>query len=181
MEFRSAEELLSHYDAVRMRLYGPKKPPNMFVAPRQPEEEKAAPEPSKGRREAYPDVEALPPLIINPTIGMPPEDFVKPPKTKIYWSEIVNAVVAETGITREELLGPRRNLKYIKPRHLLWAVAYVVAPHMSVSKIGKLSNRDHTTILWGYKKGMQHPSFEKLKAELLSRLEAVPELEGEGA
>lgn len=181
LEFKSAEELFSHYDAVRARLRGPRKPPNVFYVPRQPEEEKAAPEPSKAQREAYPDVEKLPPLIINPTIAMPPEDFVPPPKTKIQWSEVVAVVERETKMRKADILGVRRTLVCIRPRHLLWALAYTCCPHLSVAEIGRRSGRDHTTILHGYKKGMEHPAFEKLKAELLSRLEAVPELEGEGA
>jgi len=180
-EFQTAEELLIHYDAVRMRLYGPRKPPKVFVVPMQPEEMKAAPEPSQPQREAFPEVETLPPLIINPTIGMPPEDFVPPPKTKISWSEVVVAVEKETNMRRADILGSRRTLVCIKPRHLLWALAYACCPHMSVAEIGRRSQRDHTTILHGYKRGMEHPAYEKLKAELMSRLEVVPELEGEGA
>lgn len=181
MEFRSAEELLSHYDGVRARLYGPRKPPNMFIVPKEPNQKMVAPEPPKAQQTTIPDVETLPPLIINPTIGMPPEDFVPPPKTKISWSEVVAVVELETKMRRADILGSRRTLDCIRPRHLLWALAYTCCPHLSVAEIGRRSNRDHTTILHGYKKGMEHPSFEKLKAELMSRLEAVAELEEEGA
>jgi len=174
-EFQTAEELLTHYDAVRSRLYAPPRPVKVFVVPTQPEEKKADPEPPQAQQEAIPD------LIINPTIGMPPEDFVPPPKTKISWSEVVAVVEAETKMRRAEILGSRRTLACIKPRHLLWALAYACCPHMSVAEIGRRSQRDHTTILHGYKRGMEHPAYEKLKAELMSRLEVVPELEGEGA
>ena len=180
-EFQTAEELLTHYDAVRIRLYGQGRQKNAPVVYMQPKLEIACPEPSKAQREVFPDVETLPPLIINPTIGMPPEDFVPPPKTKISWSEVVVAVEKETNMRRADILGSRRTLVCIRPRHLLWALAYTCCPHMSVAEIGRRSGRDHTTILHGYKRGMEHPAYEKLKAELMSRLEAVPELEGEGA
>ena len=181
LEFKSAEELFSHYDAVRARLRGPRKPPKVFVVPRQPKNEIAAPEPPKAQQKAWPEVETLPPLLINPTIGMPPEDFVPPPKTKISWSEVVAVVERETKMRRAEILGPRRTLDCIRPRHLLWALAYTCCPHLSVAEIGRRSQRDHTTILHGYKKGQEHPLYEQLKAELMSRLEAETEPRGWGA
>jgi chromosomal replication initiation ATPase DnaA len=87
---------------------------------------------------------------------------------------MVELVERRTGISRGEILGPRRVLEVIKARHLLWGLAYICAPHLSVAQIGRLSNRDHTTILHGFRKGREHPLYEELKAELLSRLPIEP-------
>lgn len=174
-EFQSAEELLAHYDAVRERLMGRRTPPKVTIVPKEPDEEKTAPEPSEEILKA-----SLPPLIINPTIAMPPPDFVEPPKNRIHWGEIVALVEKETKVSKAEILGPRRVIPIIRARHLLWALAYVCAPHLSIAQIGRLSDRDHTTILHGYKKGQEHPLYEKLRAELLSRLPSDPDNRGWG-
>jgi hypothetical protein len=165
LEFQDAVDLMRHYDAVKARLNGPRTVKNVVVLSKPPKEKDPIPEPPK------PIVEPILPI---PTIGMPPPDFVEPPKIRIFWNEMVELVERRTGISRGEILGPRRVLEVIKARHLLWGLAYICAPHLSVAQIGRLSNRDHTTILHGFRKGREHPLYEELKAELLSRLPIEP-------
>lgn len=94
-------------------------------------------------------------------------DFVK---TKIWWHEIIDIVEQEVGIPAFEFMSVRRNKKLSDARLLVYALAADCCPHLSLVAIGRLADKDHTTVMKGRLGGRQNPSYQKLKAALLSRL-----------
>jgi len=122
IDMQTIEEMHAHYMAVRARLNGGK--PKMVVVP------PAAPEPPPG---PYPD-----PLIVEEPGA---QVILKTP------AQIVLSEVAEKhNMTVREMKGRSRKLRFIKARQeasfqLNFELKY------SLSQIGRLLWRDHTTIL----------------------------------
>lgn len=58
-------------------------------------------------------------------------------------------------ISLEEIRGSSRVPHLIKPRHEIWAAVHRERPDISISKIGRLFNRDHSTILFSFKKAKE--------------------------
>lgn len=61
--------------------------------------------------------------------------------------EIINVVCTVYQVRRDELLGPRRNHYLIAPRFHAIALAIELRPDLSLLAIGRLFQRDHTTIM----------------------------------
>lgn len=61
--------------------------------------------------------------------------------------EIVSAVAAEAGVTVADILGPRRNIPVVRARHEAMRAVARAFPQMSLPQVGRLFQRDHTTIL----------------------------------
>ena len=61
------------------------------------------------------------------------------------------------GITADDLRGPRRQRKLIKPRHEAMLRIYLERPDLSLPAIGRFFNRDHTTILAAVRKLQGNP------------------------
>jgi hypothetical protein len=95
-------------------------------------------------------------------------DFVK---TKIWWHEIIDIVEQEVGIPAFEFMSVRRNKKLSDARLLVYALAADCCPHLSLAAIGRLADKDHTTVLKGRLGGRRHPSYALLKETLLNRLD----------
>jgi chromosomal replication initiation ATPase DnaA len=91
-------------------------------------------------------------------------------KTKIWWHEVIDVVEEEVGIAAFDFMGPRRNQHLLQARLLVYALAADCCTHLSLAAIGRLANKDHTTIMHGAPKGRLHPAYQKLKTALLSRL-----------
>ena len=94
----------------------------------------------------------------------------EPNKSRIWWHEVIEIVEQETEISAFDFMGPRRNKALLNARLLVYALASDCCPHMTYSSIGRLAHKDHTTIMHGAPNGRLHPSYQKLKAALLSRL-----------
>jgi hypothetical protein len=91
-------------------------------------------------------------------------------KTKIWWHEIIDIVEQDVGISAFEFMSVRRDKRLSDARLLVYALAADCCPHLSLAAIGRLASKDHTTVLKGRLGGRQNPSYQKLKAALLSRL-----------
>lgn len=70
------------------------------------------------------------------------------------WRPIVVAVAERHGLTIDDLLGGRRTQDVSEARHeAMWVIRNVLKddgnPRWSLPTIGRIFNRDHTTVLWG--------------------------------
>ena len=152
--YSSVEEMQQEYARIRARL---ENPPAMVV--KQPSEPKIT--------------------IIKPTVDPVVYQIEviklehKPDviKTKIWWHEVVDIVEYDVGIPAFEFMSVRRNKTLSDARLLVYALAADCCPHLSLAAIGRLANKDHTTVLKGRLKGRQHPSYALLKETLLNRLD----------
>lgn len=64
--------------------------------------------------------------------------------------EIFCAVVAGTGFSYDELIGPRRSRPVSRARHILFWLIRELRPDLSLPAIGRIiGKRDHTTIMAG--------------------------------
>lgn len=139
MMFDTAEELQAHYKAVRKRIEA-KKPP--------------APKPQ-------PKPLVLPenPVVthrITQRYKIKNFCFIKVDREgvdKLTYQQVVHIVCREFDVTPQLLFGRRRTKRLVEIRHLCWAIARVMCPHMSLPMIGKASNKfDHTSVLHGIEK-----------------------------
>jgi len=72
-------------------------------------------------------------------------------KKNLTADEVIKSVMDTTGIGRVDLLGTSRSKHIVKARHLAMAL---IRKHcgMSYPQIGRIFNRDHTTILYAVRK-----------------------------
>jgi len=143
MMFDTVEELQNHYKAVRKRIEA-KKPP----APKP-----QAIEPPKPL--ALPDN----PVLIHRTIQKYKIEnyaFIKVEREgtdKLTYQQVVHIVCREFDLTPKLLFGRRRTKELVEIRHLCWAIARVMCPHLSLPQIGRAScGFDHTSVLHGISK-----------------------------
>jgi len=148
-------ELSTHYAQVRKRLRG--EPPKriMAIPPKPKPEPVVEPEP-----EPIPDFV----LYVNEkpfvrTVLFTKRDFVivqndpeaKPIKCRRI-TDVLRDVSRETGVPPNVILGHRR-MKYItQARWAFWWRAAQECPHLSIADIGRRSNVDHTSVLYGLKR-----------------------------
>ena len=64
---------------------------------------------------------------------------------------LVRAVCEYCEIKPEELLGKSRLAEFVTPRHILFYMAYIYTGY-SFPQIARKCDRDHTTVLYAYKK-----------------------------
>jgi hypothetical protein len=143
MMFDTVEELQNHYKAVRKRIEA-KKPP----APKP-----QAIEPPKPL--ALPDN----PILIHKTrqkYKIENFAFIKVEREgtdKLTYQQVVHIVCREFDLTPKLLFGRRRTKELVEIRHLCWAIARVMCPHLSLPQIGRAScGFDHTSVLHGISK-----------------------------
>lgn len=152
--YSSVEEMQQEYARIRARL---ENPPTVEVE--QPSEPKIT--------------------IIKPTVDpiiyqveiIKLEHRPEAVKTKIWWHEIIDIVEQDVGISAFEFMSVRRDKRLSDARLLVYALAADCCPHLSLAAIGRLANKDHTTVMKGRAKGQRHPSYALLKETLLNRLD----------
>jgi chromosomal replication initiation ATPase DnaA len=76
---------------------------------------------------------------------------------------LVDAVCEYCEITPEALLGKNRTREFVKPRHILFYMAYIYTGY-SLPQIARKCDRDHTTVLYAYRKITE----QRLKSEDLN-------------
>ena len=150
-KFSTAEDLMAHYATVRARLHGPALRVAVTLPLPEPE-----PEP----------VEPVAPETPIRTMTVEP---VHPDFIRVNFDEVVALVCKHLGYERREIFADRRMQKLCFDRQMLWALAYRHCPHLSLPQIGRASGgKDHTTVLHGRKRGVNHPDYETLSQALLN-------------
>lgn len=158
-KFATAEELMAHYAVVRARLRAPSTGPivNMKAMFPQKKKEKVV----EVKKEPVPEPKSATPMVRMPSVAINPNDV------RITFEEVTALVCLRTGYHRREIFAPRRKQDLCFSRQLAWALARKFCNHMSLPQIGRASGgRDHTTILHGCKKGVNHPAYQILNDEL---------------
>lgn len=61
--------------------------------------------------------------------------------------DIITLAARIWGISRDDIIGPARNRRFVHPRHAVYLIAR--EHEHSFSQIGRVVNRDHTTIIHG--------------------------------
>lgn len=157
MKFKSPEELLEHYAAVRRRINAPR-PTTVTIKPA--EIEKEPPIAKMVVPSAQQIIRLSAPKIMTKT-NVPPD------KVKIIWEEVLDLVCHHTGYDQRSIFAQRREKPLVHARFLLWALAKNHCHHLSLPQIGKRSgNRDHTTILHGVRQGVHLPRYAMLDQKL---------------
>ena len=169
IEFKTAEDLRAHYKAVSARLGVPQTRPIMYHVI--PPEEPAKPAPKA--LPAIPELTALPPEPL--VVELLPEMINEPTilGSKIHFSDVINLVMAYSGMRMSEIFARRRHKHIVHMRQLLWGLAYKHCTHLSLPAISKLSRScandtgfDHTTVLHGYRSALLFPEFNQLSEKL---------------
>jgi len=124
------------------------------------------------------------PLTVQ-TAQMALGDVMRPP-TKVTMEDILGAVSEYYGVSREELVGPRRSRNIAFARQVAMYLARELA-QMSLPQIGQaLGGRDHTTVMHGCEKiatlfdkddGLRRQVLE-LKTRLYGGGQSVPRAQG---
>ena len=150
-KFNTAEDLMAHYAIVRARLHGPALRVSVMLPLFEPE---PAPEPVE-------------PIIPEAPIAIMTVEPVHPDSIRVNFDEVVALVCKHLGYERREIFADRRMHKLCFDRQMLWALAYKHCPHLSLPQIGRASGgRDHTTVLHGRRKGVNHPEYGVLSQSL---------------
>lgn len=63
--------------------------------------------------------------------------------------QLIEPILIRFGVTFEDMLGHCRKRKYTEPRFLCWSAIRMKYPEISLTKIGTIFGRDHTTIMNG--------------------------------
>ncbi len=81
--------------------------------------------------------------------------------------DLVDHVCVRRGVTREELCGRSQTRSYARARHELW---YLMIEHheryYSHSEIGRLFERDHTTVMGGVRAHRRREAGRQINATL---------------
>lgn len=141
--FDTAEELQAHYKAVRQRIEA-KKP-------------RTLPKPETPKPQVKPLLVFDNPVLIH-RIRLKYEikngAFVSTGKLgcdRLHFQQVVHIICREFDVTPQLLFSRCRRLSSV--RHLCWAIARVMCPHMSLPQMGRASNGfDHTSVLHGVEK-----------------------------
>lgn len=174
-EFQTAEELFAHYDAVRARIRGPRKPVSTLparVVAEAPVEPPAEPaQPAEPDPTVVLDVKGKPMNL--PKVLMRPKGADEPPMIlpKIWLEEVTMLVCNHLQMTPEEVWSQRRWKEITRARFLIWALAREFCHQHSLPSIGKFCNRDHTTVLHGAVQGRDLPAYPELAAKVREILE----------
>lgn len=65
---------------------------------------------------------------------------------------IIGTMARDFGVTVAEITGPRRGGKVLKARHAVIVAVYQARPDLTLPALGRMFNRDHTTILSALRK-----------------------------
>lgn len=149
-----AESLRQHYSEVRRRL-GLSAAPVPVIMPIEQQVEIAK--------------EALPPVE-------PPVVRITLPNGPVAVREIIAATALASGLSFEEIRGPRRTPELVGWRQAAMYLAVVLRPDMSFPSIGKVFKRNHSTVMYGFEKVSDNfKKHEYLVVAILDRLTDDPE------
>ncbi len=84
---------------------------------------------------------------------------------------IVQNVCLEFGVTRAEIMGAARHSRVVVPRQVISWLAYKYSK-LTLPAIGRIMDRDHTTILEGYRRTDQRIVNQKEFSDRVALLEA---------
>lgn len=139
--FDTVEELQAHYKAVKKRIEDRAKPKPKLATLPQPKPLSLPQNPVLTHR-------------IRLKYEIKNGAFVSTGKLghdKLTYQQVVHIICREFKVEPTELFGRCRRLADV--RHLCWAIARVMCPHMSLPQIGRHSNGfDHTSVLHGVEK-----------------------------
>jgi len=172
------EDLLSHYAAVKKRMYdaGKKYAPEparekkivKTVIPEKAKEE----HPVRVETRKYSPDEIRKFLIQSKDPLATAIEFSEQIKVRIWWTDIANMVCLHFNHDYNIIFGLNRVQELAGARQLSWALAKEFCPHLSLTAIGRLCDRDHSTIIHGIRRGAEHPLYEDFRARLQAKLEA---------
>ena len=149
-----ADSLRQHYSTVRKRLrMNPVTVPVIRPIDKQVEVAK----------EALAQIEQPQPEVVRPVL----------PNGPLAVREIIEAAALASGIDVEEIRGPRRATDLVRWRQAAIYLAVVLRPDLSFPAIGRIFNRDHSTVMYGFEKVSDHLSENSnLLTAILERLPA---------
>lgn len=78
--------------------------------------------------------------------------FREPNTELVTAKDIIHRIAAETGVPYRDIIGVRRSHPIIHARFLAIRAVADAKPHMSLPAIGRVFNRDHTSILHALRK-----------------------------
>jgi hypothetical protein len=146
--FDTMENLQAHYKAVRRRIEVGKSLPQKM--------------PDENKPQAMPMVLMKKPAVIHSTsqkYKIENHCLVRdgrPGVDRLTYQQVVKLVCREFDLTPRLLFAPRRTRVLVEKRHLCWAIARVMCPHMSLPQIGRASyNYDHTSVLHGIERARE--------------------------
>lgn len=147
--FKTGQELRQHYLAVKQRIRGG--PLVSIYRPKPPEP------PSEPIMVAPP-----PPQIVETPEGQASEEAMntEPPKAvqpeqRVRCHDIIRAVSTASGFTVQELCSPMRYRNLVRARMVIYVLARRYSG-CSLPQIGRfVGGRDHSTVLHGYKVGLE--------------------------
>lgn len=89
-------------------------------------------------------------------------------------ARILGAVAEASGVSVDDIKGPRRYYGYALPRHIAMLLMQEHCPDKSLPQIGRfLGNRDHTTIMHGAKRARQLIETDERARDLYERARAM--------
>jgi chromosomal replication initiator protein len=94
-------------------------------------------------------------------------EFLVYAKPRIMLADIIQVCIAQTDLTKADIISPSRKRRIARPRQkIMWLAKHLTS--MSLSEIGRhLGGRDHTTVIHGVKQidhfiGEEDPEVEEL-------------------
>ncbi len=140
MEFHTREELERHYKAVRRKFFPPTRP--IAYIPREPERPLTPIEESGAVENRLAELGDWPTLLARYQAN----------RKRLSWRRIALLTAARHNITYAELMGPSQEHKYVRARHEAIILVCTAFPLATLSAIGRMFGRDHSSIANALKK-----------------------------
>lgn len=183
-EPKNVQDLIDHYAKIKAKLWGPVPVQKVIKRPvvvKEIEPPPAPPEKPVGERKPEKNVYVLTKALLQPkpapvtvnVVALPqPTEPILVPEPRFTFQEIVKVVLQITHLTKGQLFARRRLKNITDSRHLLWALSRNLLLHMSLPQIAQASGSwDHTTVLHGARRGLEHPDYARAHAYLMDVLE----------
>jgi chromosomal replication initiation ATPase DnaA len=177
----TAEDLLAHYAAIKKRMhdagakFNPKPVPTPPVKDSPQPVEEVNQKKIELRKYSPKEIKSFLMFSVDPLATA--AEFAEQVKPRVWWTDISNLICAHFNKDYGIIFGSCRAKELAEARQLAWALAGDLCPHLSLTAIGRLCDRDHSTIIHGIRKGKGHPLFEKfrdlLKANLNEEIKAL--------
>lgn len=102
------------------------------------------------------------------------DEFGDWPDPSFALAYIVTEVCRYYGLPRDEIYGKRRHAKVVRARQMVMLLAREHRKHLSLTRIGQLMKRDHTTVMHGAeaarKRIAEDPDYAVAYKVILARL-----------